>query len=216
MKDSKSKTQKASHAVANQALQKKSNGRSLPSANTAQLQGEEEELQMKSIVQKAAPEEELQMKSIIQKAAPEEELQMKSIVQKASPEEELQMKSIVQKAGPEEELQMKEKENNTGLPDSLKAGVESLSGMGLDDVNVHYNSPQPAQLNAHAFAQGTDIHVAAGQEQHLAHEAWHVAQQKQGRVKPTIQKAGVSINDDAGLEKEADEMGAKAAQRFKK
>ena len=42
------------------------------------------------------------------------------------------------------------KPNNTGLPDNLKAGVESLSGMSLDNVKVHYNSSEPAQLNAHA------------------------------------------------------------------
>lgn len=103
--------------------------------------------------------------------------------------------------------------NNTGLPDKLKSGIENLSGHSMDDVKVHYNSSKPAQLNAHAYAQGTEIHVAAGQEKHLPHEAWHVVQQKQGRVKPTKQlKAKININDDAGLEKEADVMGAKALQ----
>lgn len=102
--------------------------------------------------------------------------------------------------------------NNTGLPDSLKSGVESLSGFAMDDVRVHYNSAQPAQLQAHAYAQGTDIHVGPGQERHLPHEAWHVVQQKQGRVAATMQAKGVSINDDRGLEAEADAMGARAAQ----
>ncbi len=124
----------------------------------------------------------------------------------------------IQKAGIEEEkaLQGKftpvqRKANNTGLPDNLKTGVETLSGLSMDDVKVHYNSSQPAQLNALAYAQGTDIHVAPGQERHLPHEAWHVAQQKQGRVQPTMQmKEGIPVNDDAGLEHEADVMGAKA------
>src|SRR5690606_32616214 len=103
---------------------------------------------------------------------------------------------------------LQKKENNTGLPDNLKSGVENLSGYSMDDVNVHYNSDQPAQLDAHAYAQGTDIHIAPGQEEHLPHEAWHVVQQKQGRVKPTMQmKGNVSVNDDEGLEKEADVMG---------
>ncbi len=103
--------------------------------------------------------------------------------------------------------------NNTGLPDTLKSGIENLSGYSLDDVKVHYNSPAPAQLQAHAYAQGTDIHLAPGQEKHLPHEAWHVVQQKQGRVQPTTQLKGkVNINDDSGLEKEADVMGAKALQ----
>lgn len=101
--------------------------------------------------------------------------------------------------------------NNTGLPDNLKTGIENLSGHSMDDVKVHFNSSKPAQLQAHAFAKGTDIHLAPGQEKHLPHEAWHVVQQKQGRVKPTRQlKSKVHINDDAGLEKEADVMGAKA------
>jgi len=113
---------------------------------------------------------------------------------------------------------IQKKENNTGLPDTLKSGIENLSGYAMDDVKVHYNSDKPAQLNAHAYAQGTDIHLASGQEKHLPHEAWHVVQQKQGRVRPTTQLRGpstslrnpVNINDDVGLEREADVMGEKA------
>ena len=109
------------------------------------------------------------------------------------------------------ETQAAPEPNNTGLPDQLKSGIESLSGMSMDHVKVHYNSSQPAQLNALAYAQGSDIHIGSGQEQHLPHEAWHVVQQAQGRVKPTMQmKGGVPVNDDVGLEHEADVMGAKA------
>lgn len=104
------------------------------------------------------------------------------------------------------------KQHNTGLPDTLKSGVETLSGMSMDDVRVHYNSTRPAQLAASAYTQGTDIHVGCGQERHLAHEAWHVVQQRQGRVRPTVQAKGVSVNDDTALEREADVMGAKAVQ----
>jgi hypothetical protein len=101
--------------------------------------------------------------------------------------------------------------NRTGLPDRLKAGVEALSGVSMDRVKVHYNSARPAQFSARAYAQGTDIHLAPGQEQHLPHEAWHVAQQAQGRVGSTARVAGgLPINDDAGLEREADVMGARA------
>jgi hypothetical protein len=100
--------------------------------------------------------------------------------------------------------------NETGMPDALKAGIESLSGMSLDGVRVHYGSPTPATLQAHAYAQGSDIHLAPGAERHLPHEAWHVVQQAQGRVQPTMQLQGTAINDDAGLEREADAMGEKA------
>ncbi|MFK7785802.1 MAG: DUF4157 domain-containing protein [Crocinitomicaceae bacterium] len=104
-----------------------------------------------------------------------------------------------------------QRKNNTGLPDNLKSGIENLSGYSMDDVKVHYNSSKPAQLQAHAYAQGSDIHLASGQEKHLPHEAWHVVQQKQGRVQPTKQlKSKVNINDDSGLEHEADVMGEKA------
>ena len=104
-------------------------------------------------------------------------------------------------------------ENKTGLPDNLKAGMESLSGLSMNDVKVHYSSDKPAQLQAHAYAQGTDIHLGPGQEKHLPHELGHVVQQKQGRVQPTTQlQSKVNINDDAGLEKEADVLGAKAMQ----
>lgn len=101
--------------------------------------------------------------------------------------------------------------NNTGMPDHLKSGIENLSGYSMDDVKVHYNSSEPAQLQAHAFAKANQIHVGPGQEKHLPHEAWHVVQQKQQRVMPTRQmKRGVQVNDDAGLEHEADVMGSKA------
>jgi hypothetical protein len=100
------------------------------------------------------------------------------------------------------------------LPGTLQSGVESLSGQSMNDVKVHYNSPEPRQMEAHAFAQGSDIHVASGQEKHLPHEAWHVAQQKQGRVKPTTSmNGGVPVNDDPGLEREADVMGAKSLSK---
>lgn len=103
-----------------------------------------------------------------------------------------------------------QRKNETGMPDNLKAGVENLSGFAMDDVRVHYNSDKPATVQALAYTQGTDIHVAPGQEQHLPHEAWHVAQQMAGRVEPTTEIGGMPVNDNAGLEHEADVMGAKA------
>ncbi|MBV7534724.1 DUF4157 domain-containing protein [Duganella sp. sic0402] len=113
----------------------------------------------------------------------------------------------------EETAQLAAKPNNTGLPDQLKSGIESLSGQNMDHVRVHYNSTKPAQLQAHAYAQGSEIHLAPGQEQHLPHEAWHVVQQRQGRVKATAQAKDIAINDDAQLEKEADVMGEQALQK---
>lgn len=101
--------------------------------------------------------------------------------------------------------------NLTGLPDGLKAGVEALSGLAMDDVRVHRNSAEPARLGAHAFTSGSAIHLGPGQERHLPHEAWHVVQQKQGRVRPTAAIAGLGVNEDPALEQDADLMGGRAA-----
>ncbi|MES2937671.1 MAG: DUF4157 domain-containing protein [Pseudomonadota bacterium] len=158
----------------------------------AQLMGPDEELQKK------APEEELQMKGA------DEELQMKA------PEEELQMKTVQRKTA-----QLEAEPNRTGMPDQLKSGIENLSGMDMSDVRVHTNSSEPRQLNALAYAQGSDIHLGPGQEQHMAHEAWHVVQQRQGRVQPTTEVGGVSVNDNPDLEHEADAMGGKALAQAK-
>jgi hypothetical protein len=74
---------------------------------------------------------------------------------------------------------LQEKQNNTGLPDDLKTGIETLSSHSLDDVKVNYNSDKPAQLNAHAYAKGNQIHLGL---KHLPHEAWRLVQQKQAWI----------------------------------
>ena len=128
-----------------------------------------------------------------------------------SPRLVAQRQQFVYAFGP---VAQREATNLTGMPNQLKSGIEALSGVDMSDVRVHRNSSRPAQLNAHAYAQGQDIHLAPGQEQHLPHEAWHVVQQAQGRVRPTMQMAGgVALNDDLGLEREADVMGEKAKSR---
>jgi hypothetical protein len=200
---------------------------------TVQKAGPEEELPAQGkfeTVQKAGPEEELPAQGkfeTIQKAGPEEELPAQGkfeTIQKAGPEEEpLQGKftTTQKKKSNTTPFQLKEapggEGGRTGLPGTLKAGIENLSGLSMDDVRVHYNSDKPKQLKAYAYAQGTDIHIGPGQEKYLPHEAWHVAQQKQGRVKPTVQMkgGGVPVNDDVGLETEADVMGAKAVTQGK-
>lgn len=124
----------------------------------------------------------------------------------------LGVQAALQRRSGSPEAQGAEQENRTGMPDNLKSGLENLSGMDLSDVKVHYNSDKPAELGALAYAQGTDIHIGPGQEEHLPHEGWHVVQQKQGRVRPTLMEGGAAINDDAALEAEADRMGAQALQ----
>lgn len=98
------------------------------------------------------------------------------------------------------------------LPPALLSGIAQLSGIALDHVRVHYTSARPAQLHAHAYAQGSDIHVAPGQARHLPHEAWHLVQQAQGRVAATAQRRGTPMNEQPHLEREADAMGRRAQQ----
>lgn len=100
------------------------------------------------------------------------------------------------------------------LPAVLQAGLQALSGLALHDVQVHQASSLPARYGALAITQGKTIHLAPGQDQHLAHEAWHVVQQRQGRVAATLpaQVGLAPVNDDAALEAEADVMGKRALQ----
>ena len=99
-----------------------------------------------------------------------------------------------------------------GLPMQLKLGIEQLAGVSMEGVTVRYNSDVPAQYQALAFAEGDVIYLAPGQEKLLPHEAWHVAQQRLGKVKPTTRVAGKPVNTDPALEAEADTMGALAMQ----
>ena len=173
-----------SHSEANAAAQKQSG-----SESAFQFADNRAESKAQTILQKLAAESPQQQQTA----------QMQAVVDSHS----AQQQSIIQN---------KENDNKTGLPDNLKSGMENLSGISLDGVKVHQNSAKPAEVGAHAYAQGTDIHVAPGQMQHLPHEAWHVVQQAQGRVKPTTTVAGMAVNDNPSLEKEADVMGAKSLQ----
>jgi hypothetical protein len=131
-----------------------------------------------------------------------------SVLDSSAQNESLQRKADMAKDAAQREKTPRS--NNTGMSDNLKSGIESLSGFSMDNVRVHYNSPKPATVQALAYTQGTDIHVAPGQEKCLPHEAWHVAQQMAGRVSPTTNINGMSVNDNAALEHEADVMGKKA------
>ncbi|WP_375766536.1 DUF4157 domain-containing protein [Archangium gephyra] len=106
------------------------------------------------------------------------------------------------------------------LPPRLRGALETLSGYDLSDVRVHADSALPAQVGARAFAHGCDIYLERGAEETLAHEAWHVVQQKQGRVLATglsqfeDERLGVvERNDEEALELEAEWMG-RLAQRL--
>ncbi|APR88388.1 hypothetical protein A7982_13737 [Minicystis rosea] len=110
--------------------------------------------------------------------------------------------------------------NTTKIPAPVRAKMETAFGADYSNVRVHPSSPRAAALGALAFTQGSDIHFAPGQwspettrgQEVLGHELWHLEQRHQGRVRATTQYKGVGLNDDAGLEAEADAMGALAAR----
>ncbi|HEX4829621.1 MAG TPA: DUF4157 domain-containing protein [Trebonia sp.] len=98
-----------------------------------------------------------------------------------------------------------------GLPARLLTSVARESGLDLSDVSVHRSSAEPRRVDARAYAAGSDIHLAPGADRHLAHEAWHLVQQRQGRVPVTGRASGRALNTDPGLEREADVMGDRLA-----
>lgn len=118
-------------------------------------------------------------------------------------------------------VQRKESANKTGMPSEVKNKMESSFNADFSNVNIHSNSSKAIEAGALAYTQGNNIHFAPGQfkpdtnsgQQLLGHELTHVVQQREGRVKPTKMLGnGMAVNDDKGLEKEADTLGKKAAQ----
>ena len=156
---------------------------------------------------------------------------MADTVQRFGDEEEdlLQGKFVAQCDEDEEELLQgkftdpvqREAENRTVIPNDVKQRMEDSFGTDFSGVRVHPDSAKAPEVGALAYTQGTDIHFAPGQfkpdtsagQQLLGHELTHVIQQAEGRVQPTTEIGGMSVNDDVSLETEADVLGAKAASR---
>lgn len=107
----------------------------------------------------------------------------------------------------------------TGMPAEVRAKMESAFGTDFSSVRIHEGAHVDA-AGALAYTQGTEIHFAPGRYQPhsqrgqelLGHELAHVVQQSQGRVRATAQAKGLALNADPALEREADEMGARAAR----
>lgn len=105
------------------------------------------------------------------------------------------------------------------MPAPVQAKMEHAFGADFSAVRVH-EGPQAEAMGALAYTQGTDIHFAPGQyapgsqrgQELLGHELTHVVQQAQGRVSTPAQGKGGVINEDPSLEREADQLGARAAR----
>lgn len=114
----------------------------------------------------------------------------------------------------------RQSDNLTGMPDPVKQRMETSFGRDFSSVRVHENSSLATDLGALAFTQGKDISFAPGQFKPdtsaglklLGHELTHVEQQDNNRVSPNTSINGMSVNDDPGLEHEADVKGAIAAR----
>jgi hypothetical protein len=104
------------------------------------------------------------------------------------------------------------------MPEKIRSQWDSVFNTDFSDVRIHEGSPEPDKIGATAFTQKTDIHFAPGKydpssrsgKELLGHELTHVVQQRSGRV--TTQAKGGNINADPALEREADDLGARAAQ----
>ncbi|NOQ28158.1 MAG: DUF4157 domain-containing protein [Bacteroidales bacterium] len=115
---------------------------------------------------------------------------------------------------------VQKQKNNTGMPDEVKSKMESSFNTDFSSVKVHSNSSKAPEVGALAYTQGHDVHFAPGQftpesnsgQQLLGHELAHVVQQREGRVQPTTEVAGMPVNDNPALESEADSLGAKASR----
>jgi hypothetical protein len=107
------------------------------------------------------------------------------------------------------------------LPDATRAKMEHSFGADFADVRVHHGD-HAGNVGAEAYAEGSNLHFAPGRyapgsqagDELIGHELTHVVQQRAGRVAAPAQHKG-GVNDDPGLEAEADAMGAKAAAGHK-
>jgi hypothetical protein len=107
--------------------------------------------------------------------------------------------------------------SGTPLPDGVRGKMERSLGASFADVRTHEGSEAPA-IGAAAYTQGSHISFAPGRydpssvsgQALLGHELTHVVQQRAGRVAGPQGKDG--INGDASLEREADQLGEKAAR----
>ena len=152
------------HGLSGRALQKQEDLEEeelLQGKSAAQMQPEEDEelLQGKSAAQMQPEEdEELMQGKFTAQMQPEEE-------------EELQGKFAAQRQPLEDEELMQGKftaqkqpeENRTGMPDELKASMESTLNTDFSEVRVHPNSSKATEVGALAYTQGTDVHFAPGQ-----------------------------------------------------
>ncbi len=98
------------------------------------------------------------------------------------------------------------------LEETVRVELETEMEADFGSVRVHASTPELESIGALAVTRGEHVFFAPGQyapssesgRALLSHELTHVLQQRAGRVQPTTELAGLPINDDPGLEQEAD------------
>ncbi len=93
-------------------------------------------------------------------------------------------------------------------------------GTDLSAVRVNPSSREASEAGAQAVTRGSEIHFAPGHYDPdsnqgralIGHELTHVVQQAEGRVGGQPLARGGNVNRDAALEREADDMGERAAR----
>ena len=187
------------------------------------------EFQMKmDPVQKLEEEEEAAMPKMnpVQKQEEEEEealMEKRNPVQKQEEEEE---EALMEKKANKRPYQLKANEvasASTGfaskLPAQLKENMEHSLGGDFSNTEIYANSSKASKMGALAYAQGNEIHFAPGKydpesqrgKELIGHELTHIVQQKKGVVQKTKNDRGMNVNSEFKLEKEADDLGKKAA-----
>ena len=109
------------------------------------------------------------------------------------------------------------------LPSELASRMTAALGVDVSHTTIHTDAAAAEaaeNLNAHAFAMGSDIYFAQGMYQPgtpagdelIAHELTHVVQDMQGRL-PGATGPGLSVSSPTDThEQEAYDIGARAAQ----
>ena len=106
-----------------------------------------------------------------------------------------------------------------GLPESIRATMERSFATDFSNVRLHTDGG-PEAAGVLAYTRGNDVHLRAGLLGEgrrglgiLGHELAHVVQQRQGRVAGAQPIGdGPAFTVDAALEREADDLGKRAAR----
>ena len=156
-------------------------------AATTQRQEDEQELQMKLLPNISSlqrqEEEELQLKPLVQRQEEEEELQAKGDPMLAGGELSGDVESSVQSA----------KSGGQPMSDNIRGPIEQAFNADFSGVKVHTGSQSDSlnrSLSARAFTSGQDVFFRQGEynlgnsrgQELLAHELTHVLQQSGGAV----------------------------------